>query len=109
MDFELTETQTMTRKMVRDFVEREIIPESLKYDESQEFPDHWAQKMGELGLLSIYIPEKYGGAGAGRVPSPGHVRGPGRRGAHARGVLSVHHVLDTEHHPLRGTSANATP
>ena len=67
MDFELTETQTMTRKMVRDFVEREIIPESLKYDESQEFPDHWAQKMGELGLLGIYIPEKYGGSGLDSV------------------------------------------
>ncbi len=67
MDFEPTETQAMTRKMVRDFVERDIIPESLKYDESQEFPAHWAQKMGELGLLGIFIPEKYGGSGLDAV------------------------------------------
>ena len=67
MDFELSETQTMTRKMVRDFVERDIIPESMKYDESQEFPEHWAKKMGELGLLGIFVPEKYGGAGLDAV------------------------------------------
>ncbi len=63
MDFELSETHEMTRKMVRDFVEREIIPESMRYDESQEFPQHWADKMGELGLLGIFVPQKYGGSG----------------------------------------------
>ncbi|HLE54882.1 MAG TPA: acyl-CoA dehydrogenase family protein [Thermoplasmata archaeon] len=67
MDFELTETQTMTRKMVRDFVEREIIPESMTYDESQEFPAHWATKMAGLGLLGIFVPEKYGGSGLDSV------------------------------------------
>ncbi len=67
MDFELTETQAMTRKSVRDFVEREIVPESAKYDESQEFPAHWAKRMGELGLLGIFVPEAYGGAGLDTV------------------------------------------
>lgn len=67
MDFGLTETQEMTRKMVRDFAEREIIPESMTYDESQEFPHAWAKKMGELGLLGIYVPEKYGGSGLDSV------------------------------------------
>jgi alkylation response protein AidB-like acyl-CoA dehydrogenase len=67
MDLDLTETQAMTRKMVRDFVERDIIPESMAYDESQEFPEHWAKKMGELGLLGIFVPEKYGGSGLDTV------------------------------------------
>lgn len=67
MDFGLTETQEMTRKMVRDFAEREIIPESMKYDESQEFPHPWAKKMGELGLLGVFVPEKYGGSGLDTV------------------------------------------
>ncbi len=67
MDFGLTETQEMTRKMVRDFAEREIIPESMKYDESQEFPHPWAKKMGELGLLGVFVPEKYGGSGLDSV------------------------------------------
>ena len=63
MDFTLTETQEITRKTVRDFAEQEIIPQSRAFDESQEFPHAWAKKMGELGLMGVFVPEKYGGAG----------------------------------------------
>ncbi len=63
MDFSLSETHDLTRKMVRDFAEREIAPESRKYDESQEVPSHWATKMAGLGLLGVFVPEKFGGAG----------------------------------------------
>src|SRR3970282_1701706 len=48
--------------MVREFAEREIAPESAKYDESQESPRHWATKMAGLGLLGVFVPEKYGGS-----------------------------------------------
>ena len=63
MDFALSETHDLTRKMVREFAEREIAPESRKYDESQEVPSHWATKMAGLGLLGVFVPEKWGGAG----------------------------------------------
>ncbi len=63
MDYALTETQEITRKTVRDFAEQEIIPHSLEFDDSQEFPHAWAKKMGELGLMGVFVPEKYGGAG----------------------------------------------
>ena len=67
MDFALSETQEITRKTVRDFAEREIVPKSMEYDESQEFPHAWAKKMGELGLMGVFVPEKYGGAGLDSV------------------------------------------
>jgi butyryl-CoA dehydrogenase len=63
MDFAFTETQEITRKSVRGFVEQEVIPHSRAFDESQEFPHAWAKKMGELGLFGVYVPEKYGGSG----------------------------------------------
>src|SRR3989442_10084512 len=63
MDFALSETHDITRKIVREFAEREIAPESRKYDESQEVPSHWATKMAGLGLLGVFVPEKLGGAG----------------------------------------------
>ncbi len=67
MDFGLTETHEITRKMVREFAEREIAPESQKYDASQEVPRHWADKMAGLGLLGVFVPETWGGAGLDAV------------------------------------------
>ncbi|MDG4657653.1 acyl-CoA dehydrogenase [Ectobacillus antri] len=57
-----TEEQEMMRKMVRDFAEKEIVP-FIPMMEQGEFPREVIRKMGELGLMGIPIPEKYGGAG----------------------------------------------
>ena len=67
MDFALSETHEITRKMVREFAEREIAPESMQYDESQEVPHHWPKKMAALGLLGVFVPEKWGGSGLDAV------------------------------------------
>jgi alkylation response protein AidB-like acyl-CoA dehydrogenase len=62
MDFELTEEQQMIRDMCRRFADREIKPVASKLDETKEHPAALCAKMGELGLMGIAIPEKYGGA-----------------------------------------------
>src|SRR5699024_10030087 len=62
MNLQLTEEQTMMRKMVRDFAEREVQPEVERMEEEDRFPVEIIQKMGELGLMGIPIPEKYGGS-----------------------------------------------
>ena len=64
MNFELTEEQKMIRDMVRDFAENEIAPIAAEIDEEERFPKEIFKKMGELGLLSLPWPPKYGGAGA---------------------------------------------
>ncbi|NNK81114.1 MAG: acyl-CoA dehydrogenase [Flavobacteriales bacterium] len=51
--------------MVKDFAEKEIRPNVMKWDESQEFPVETMKKLGELGLLGVLVPEEYGGAGFG--------------------------------------------
>ena len=38
MNFSQTENQEMIAQMVRDFAEKEIRPNIMKWDESQEFP-----------------------------------------------------------------------
>jgi alkylation response protein AidB-like acyl-CoA dehydrogenase len=63
MDFELTEEQSMIQDMCRRFAEKEIKPVAAKLDETKEHPAELCQKMGELGLMGIAIPEEYGGAG----------------------------------------------
>lgn len=65
MNFEKNENQRMIAQMVRDFAEREIRPNMNKWDAEEHFPVDVMKKMGELGLLGIYIPEEYGGSGFG--------------------------------------------
>jgi len=64
VDFQLNHDQLMMQKMVRDFVQEEIIPLATITDETHEFPLETIRKMGELGLMGIPIPEEYGGAGS---------------------------------------------
>jgi butyryl-CoA dehydrogenase len=49
--------------MVRDFAESEIRPIAAKIDETHEFPAENTKKMAELGLLGMFVPEQWGGAG----------------------------------------------
>ena len=65
MNFELNENEKMITQMVRDFAEKEIKPFINQWDEEEFFPVDTMKKMGELGLLGIYIPEEYGGSGFG--------------------------------------------
>lgn len=63
MNFELNENQQMITQMVRDFAEKEIRPFMNQWDADEYFPVETMKKLGELGLLGIYIPEEYGGSG----------------------------------------------
>jgi alkylation response protein AidB-like acyl-CoA dehydrogenase len=65
MNFELNENQKMITQMVRDFSEKEIKPNMKKWDDEEIFPVETMKKIGDLGLLGIYIPEIYGGSGFG--------------------------------------------
>ncbi len=67
MDFELTEEQQLIRETVRDFAEREIKPIAKELDEKAEFSYELTEKIGELGLFGMYLPEKYGGQGLDTV------------------------------------------
>ncbi|MFD1386068.1 acyl-CoA dehydrogenase [Oceanobacillus oncorhynchi subsp. oncorhynchi] len=58
-----TEEQKMLVKMVQDFARDEIANEVERMEEQDRFPEEIIKKVGELGLMGIPIPEKYGGAG----------------------------------------------
>ncbi|WP_282066731.1 acyl-CoA dehydrogenase family protein [Bacillus pumilus] len=67
MDFELTKEQQMIRQMVKEFAKEEIAPLAQTIDEQAVFPVQTFQKMGELGLMGIPFPEKYGGSGGDTI------------------------------------------
>lgn len=63
MNFDLTEDQLMIKQMVKDFAEKDIKPYLNQWDQDEIFPIETMKKMGELGLLGIFIPNEYGGSG----------------------------------------------
>lgn len=63
IDFELTEDHKALRQTVREFAMKEVAPRIKELDEKQQFDRGILDKMAELGLLGVCIPEEYGGAG----------------------------------------------
>ena len=63
MDFTLSKQQQMVQKMYREFAENEVKPLAEELDEEERFPMETVEKMGKLGMMGIYFPKKYGGAG----------------------------------------------
>ena len=63
MDFHLSDEQLEMQDMVRKFAQNEIAPLAEEIDRDSRFPAETFEKMGELGLLGLVIPEEYGGVG----------------------------------------------
>jgi alkylation response protein AidB-like acyl-CoA dehydrogenase len=61
MDFELSDEQRMFRDVIRDFVAKEIEPVASEYEAADIYPTDIIDKMKELGLFGMMIPEEYGG------------------------------------------------
>jgi len=64
LNFELTEEQVSVRDAVRAFAENEIAPGVAEREKKSEFPHAIIQKLAEMGILGMMVPEQYGGAGA---------------------------------------------
>ena len=66
MQISVSENQAMIAQAVRDLVEREVRPHVMEWDESQHFPKElFTGHFGPAGMLGVFVPEEYGGAGLG--------------------------------------------
>lgn len=63
MNFETSEITQQVAQTARDFAQQKIKPHVMEWDESQEFPKHIFKELGQLGMMGVLVPEKYGGAG----------------------------------------------
>ncbi len=63
----LTEEQLMIRDMAHDFAQKKLLPNAEKWDKNKTFPAAEIKQMGELGLLGMTMPEKWGGSDVGYV------------------------------------------
>jgi butyryl-CoA dehydrogenase len=51
--------------LVREFVDRDVVPIASELEHADEFPEELVARMLELGLFGTTIPEEYGGLGLG--------------------------------------------
>ena len=67
MHFEFTELQTSVQRMMKEFVDREVMPIAMEYELADKYPTPVVEKMQELGFFGFTIPEEYGGSGMDEV------------------------------------------
>lgn len=63
MDFHFTEEQEMVRKVVRSFVDKEIMPHIGEWDRQGHFEKRIMKRLADIELMGVCIPEQYGGSG----------------------------------------------
>ena len=88
---------------MREFAENEIAPHVKEWDQSATFPAEIVRRLGELGLMGIIFPEKYGGGGMGYVEYATAVEELARVDASVALIVAAHTSLCTNHIFLHGT------
>lgn len=89
MDYILTEDQEQLRRLVEDFVTREVKPYQEK-EGHEDFPWPLFRKLGELGLAAIPFPSEFGGGGLDYSSYVVALEELSRLESHLGSVLSVH-------------------
>jgi alkylation response protein AidB-like acyl-CoA dehydrogenase len=64
VQFELTAEQREIQALARDFAREEIEPHAPQWDRDHGFPHALLDRLGEVGLLGVCVPEEHGGGGA---------------------------------------------
>ena len=105
MDFQLSDEQQHLKKSVREFAEREIKPNVMKWDEACEFPLAIVKELGKLGLLGIVFPAEYAGAGMGYVEYVIAIEELSRVDGSVGIIVAAHTSLCSNHIFLAGNEA----
>lgn len=103
MNFALTEEEQMLKNMARNFAEKEIILNRDEWNESGRFPIEIFRKMGDLGLMGLLIPEKYGGSGATTVGFAAALEEIAKADQSVAAVLNIHLTVGSIPFLLYGT------
>src|SRR5262249_8864914 len=103
MDFQLTDEQLQRKKSLREFAEREILPNVMKWDEANHFPLETVKELGRMGVLGMIFPAEYGGAGLGYVEYVLAIEEISRIDGSIGITVAAHNSLCTNHIFLAGS------
>lgn len=67
MTFDYTDDQLDIQQMVRKFAQSEIKPLAEELDKTGRFPLETIEKLAQMGIMGLNIPEEYGGSGADEI------------------------------------------
>ena len=89
------EEHFMIQKMVRDFAKTKVEPVARELDEKEIFPKDLVAEMGELGLMGMMVPEKYGGSGLDMTSFATAIIELGKVDASVAITMAAHNSLGT--------------
>ena len=89
----LTEVQTEIVSTVRQFVDKEVIPNAQELEHSDTYPQAIVDAMKEMGLFGLMIPEEYGGLGESLLTYALCVEELARGWMSVSGVINTHFIV----------------
>jgi len=92
MDFDLPKEVALVRRTVRQFAEKSVAPLVPEMEEKGRFPTKLIREMGEIGILGLVVPPKYGGSGLGYLARTVAIEEVSRVSAAVGISLQVHHM-----------------
>ena len=96
MDFSLSEMEQAVLETAREFATKKVKPIARQLDETSRFPEELVKEMGELGLMGVYVPEEFGGAGCTAVAYNLAILEISKACASTGVILSAHTSLCTD-------------
>ena len=89
----LTDEQRTILQTVREFVDKEIIPQAQRLEHADEYPQAIVDEMRELGLFGLTIPEEYGGLGESLLTYALVVEELARGWMSVSGIVNTHFIV----------------
>ncbi|MGV1027300.1 MAG: acyl-CoA dehydrogenase family protein [Dermatophilaceae bacterium] len=89
----LTEEQQELLKLVREFVEEQIIPVATELEHKDEYPTEIVEGMKEMGIFGLMIPEEYGGIGESLLTYALCVEEIARGWMSVSGIINTHFIV----------------
>ena len=88
-----TETRNQMTNLVREFVRRDVDPVVNYFEHEDIYPQDLVDKMAEMGLFGIMIPEEYGGLGLDYTTFALIFEELSKGWMSLTGPLGTHHIL----------------
>ncbi|MEO6997647.1 MAG: acyl-CoA dehydrogenase family protein, partial [Terracoccus sp.] len=89
----LSDEQIELVKLVREFVDEQIIPVATELEHRDEYPQAIVDQMKQMGIFGLMIPEEYGGLGESLLTYALCVEEIARGWMSVSGIINTHFIV----------------